>query len=324
MVDAGGDWILLIAYAIIILTLVGMGLGIVIIMTNDQNALRRTRRRRRDMYLTAPFGTFMLQQRRGQRQQHHHHQPRTPNNNHNNTTLRREWLFEPADMTFYRTTQVPWTPNYLDFHFDDGEVDIYDPESQNVHDTIVQRSIRNKFQDCSSSPSSKGSSFQNVKDRLLAFANSHFPVARRQKVSEVLKTIEARDTPIFNLDGKTEKDILGYVFSNVEPGGDHTELILQLEDCVENGQVVCSTGVATRIMNTLFLKDPDNAPKTRSVVRQAMLQDAATLRSQFPDDSPSAFTQRLESYFTSSSTAGSLLLSDDEIKQEIASWGADI
>jgi len=311
MADSGGDWILLIVYAAIILILVGMGIGIVVIMTNDENARRR---RRRTLLTATPFGTFMLQQRQGtlppQRQ------------------VRREWLFEPADMTFYQRTQVPWTPNYLDFHFDDGEVDVYDPESQNVHDTIVQRSIRDKFQDSAvaSSSSSTGVSFQTVKDRLLSFANTHFSVPRRQNVSEVLKTIEARDTPIFNLDGKTEKDVLGFVFSKVDPD-DHKELILQLEDCVENGQVVCSTGVATRIMNTLFLKDPANAPKTRSVVRQAMLHDAATLRSKFPDDSPSAFTQRLESHFTSSSngtTAGSFLLSDDEIKEEIASWGADI
>ncbi len=217
-------------------------------------------------------------------------------------------LFEPVDIPYYQT-QPTWIPNYLDFDFDEGEVFVYNPDSQNVHDTIVQRSVRSKYKEIESTNTNG--------DAITAIKGMSFPAKSRRKIMAVLNTIGSRNTSVINLDNKTENQILNQVWSQVKGTNREKELFIQLEDCYEHGKTVCTTGVATRLISVLYLDDPENFPRTKGTLRQEMLSKAATLRNQHPDEDDNEFKKRLISTFEKD-YAG--ILTSEEVQIEVSDW----
>lgn len=283
-----------------------IGLGIVYLMKERQ----KERRRR---LLSPPLGVRTMTHIPGRRLDHQRQRLLPP----------RQLLFEPQDLSFYMN-QRRWEPNYLDFDFNEDEVEIYDPDSQNVHDSLVQRAIRQKFDEISScGPSiTSGNSTEGgggVIQHLMSMASA-LPLPRRTAIQETLKTIQERDTTIVNLENKTEQEVLSTVYHAL-PAKDHDELLKQIEDCVENGKVVCPTGVATRLMNTLFLRDPESRPRTKAHIRSELLSKAAVIRQQYQDEDSPSFLSRLSSLFTSEYDG---VLTPEEVNTELNTWGSDL
>jgi len=225
-------------------------------------------------------------------------------------------LFEPVDIRYYHQHQVPWTPNYLDFDFgEEDEIRIYQPDSQNVHDTIVQRSIREKFNSLGNETAVPEERAEGIISEVRD-ATTSLPPRRRGKILEVLETIGNRNTPVINLNSQSEKQILKIVWDKVKGTESENELLKQLEDCHENGLTVCTTGVATRLMSVLFLDDPDNFPRTKGNLREEMLNKASVIREKFQDDD-SKFKQKLFYEFEKDYKG---ILTKNEIEDELNSW----
>lgn len=217
-------------------------------------------------------------------------------------------VFEPQDLTHYQN-QPLGILDYIEFDLDNGTVDIPEVDKQNTHDSIVQRVIRDGY-----SGVEKGDlgSFNKIsKDIKRASRNN-------QKVGQVLDRIKSRNANITNLSGDSEKQVLVNIWEQVKDNPDSVKFFISnLKDCVENEDVVCPTGVVTRIVSTVYLDTPEQFPRTKEIIKQEMLQTAAKLRNDNPEEEHDHFKQTLLNKYNSDYQG---ILTEKEIIKEVNDW----
>lgn len=178
----------------------------------------------------------------------------------NEKTLDNIYNFEISDLEFHRMD-----PNTR-MIFQDDAIHVPDPDSQNVHSSTVQRSIKSKFNEISDSSES--------------FINeiSEFYLGD-ETVQKVLKFISQRNSSINNLDNKTETEIFSDVWKKIKNNENLKSAFCEnLKDCIEDGNVVCPTGTTSRALSTLYIEDPENYPKTESLIREEIFCKASKVR----------------------------------------------
>ena len=145
--------------------------------------------------------------------------------------------------------------------------------SQNVHDTCVQNTVKQKYLDISKE-AKKSDSHMDYIEGIQQYAKDI-----GKDVSDVIKHIQDRNASLYNFAGQKEMDVLTNTWKTAEDDNVKHQIINELVDCRNSyGSIYCPTGVATRIVNATFVNDPDKMGRTKEVIHTEMMNIAVNLR----------------------------------------------
>lgn len=161
----------------------------------------------------------------------------------------------------------------------------FNHNNQNVHDTTIQDTIKKQYKRLKS----KGVIWQGggVKiEEILNYAK------RKSKIDEerlryILVEIYKRNSSIMNLDYSTELEILNMTwYDNNGCEKKRDQIINELYDCYDHvyKNIVCPTGVVSRLLNADIVLNPESSPRTIEMLREEMLNMAAKIRSDCEND----------------------------------------
>ena len=154
----------------------------------------------------------------------------------------------------------------------------FDNNAQNVHDSTVQDTIKQKFIKLKTNNIKKGI---NINDILIYAKNKNqlMDKFKEDRLKFILNSIRDRNSRITNLEDNTELEILGLVWGDERM---REQIINELFDCYngEYNNIVCPTGVVTRLLNADIILNPETTPRTIEILRTEMLNLAAQIRTE--------------------------------------------
>jgi hypothetical protein len=194
-----------------------------------------------------------------------------------------------------------------------------DPHS--VHDSGVVRSLATTYQRLRAAAPNSITIEETVRQvRELCAAK------KNNRALKALDSVERSVIPVHALDGAKEVEVLQTVWNRIKTSHDTTiqdTLVDSLADSVDQrGNVVCTQGKISRIIDSLNVVDPLVSLKPRWATRTELLEMAAKLRNENPDDDTMFKTQLRERARTLYVTTG--LMSQKVLDAEIDSWVDDI
>ena len=150
----------------------------------------------------------------------------------------------------------------------------FDNNAQNVHDSTVQDTIKQKFIKL------KKNNIKNkinINEILIYAKNKLTDKFKEDRLKFILTSIRDRNSRITNLEDNTELEILGLVWGDEKV---REQIINELFDCYnsEYNNIVCPTGVVTRLLNADIVLNPETTPRTIEILRTEMLNLAAQIR----------------------------------------------
>lgn len=141
----------------------------------------------------------------------------------------------------------------LDYHID----------NQNVHDTIMQKNIKNTYEQ---SHNFTGD-IEDITDNILELCKDK----DKEKIKDIIEKIKTRNSYVTNVNSN-EIDVLKNVWLN----GDlnvKKQIINELLDCVDIGNTLyCPTGVTSRIISAAHINNPQYAPKTKDILKREVIE----------------------------------------------------
>jgi hypothetical protein len=152
----------------------------------------------------------------------------------------------------------------------------FDNNAQNVHDSTVQDTIRQKFIKLKKNIIKKQI---NINEILMYAKNKLTDKFKEDRLKFILNSIRDRNSRITNLENNTELEILGLVWDDEKI---RDQIINELFDCYngEYNNIVCPTGVVTRLLNADIVLNPETTPRTIEILRTEMLNLAAQIRTE--------------------------------------------
>lgn len=272
---------------------------------------------------------------------------RVPVYNDVTTHIQADYLIDDADLEYYKNDinkdfeqrlalydphNVPQRANFYDNPQYDNIIRanivnqiIYNPDSQNVHDTMIQKALKKQYNAVSGSGSNK--SLDEVRKYIDQSELSH---KDKQTCNRVVDQIVKRNAKLTNFNNDSEVDILKKTWTN----GDQNVrdyLLQELKDC-DNGynEIYCPTGVASRIVNATFINDLDDnvaLPKTRELIHKEMMDSAAKVRTDLESsndynnvDETQQSVMFKDTLLAKYETDYENILSKDEIKDMTKDW----
>lgn len=187
--------------------------------------------------------------------------------------------------------------------------DIIRDDTQSVHDTIIQNQIKQEYNNHVLDGGSNGH------DGTLEEIIKYNP-EKSNDISAIIQQIQVRNSNVYNIKDD-EINVLKKVWSN---GNDNVkaQVIKELLDCKqERGGIYCPTGVVTRIIQSNFIENPENMPKTPNMFKKEMLNKASILKDKNPDMSDESFTTLLLNEYKSDYKD---ILTEPEIKTITDEW----
>lgn len=160
---------------------------------------------------------------------------------------------------------------------------------QNVHDSVVVKSIKNSVDSLQKSTTQRIGVDESVA-QIRNLVNGLPPSNKRSRALRVLDNIEQSTGTVYN-SGMGVVDALGLVWNRI---GMHTDekirsnlienLVNELSDSIEHGTVVCNAGKFARIIDTLNIADPDVKIVNTDTLKSEMLAKCAHLRRKLEDN----------------------------------------
>ena len=138
-------------------------------------------------------------------------------------------------------------------------------DSQNVHDTFIQETIKSAHKDMNIIPGYIEE--KQTEDQVLDSIKKEFP-----QTTGVINHINKRNSFISNI-SKTEKQVIHDIWEKCKQDQNiKNNFITQLLDCKDlSGGIVCGTGVVTRLTCSLYINDPESMPKDKNIIKQEIL-----------------------------------------------------
>lgn len=158
-------------------------------------------------------------------------------------------------------------------------------DTQNVHDTTIQKITKNKYTDLKKN---KQGAFSPNSLALSSYINnSDLSNEKKQTLLNTIEKIKNRNSNLTNFDGDTEFNILINTWNNSN-NTVKDQILNELLDCTSGthfgDNLYCPTGVATRIVNASFIEDPESMPKTKEIINEEMMNSASAIRTQLEQD----------------------------------------
>lgn len=184
--------------------------------------------------------------------------------------------------------------------------DILENDQQNVHDSIIQKSISKEY-----------NSIEKGKNpRILEDIINRNPQHSRE-IESIIESIKKRNSSIYNLNGDGELNVLENVWNN---GNDNVkdQIINELLDCKKDtGDLYCPTGVVSRIIQANFIENVNNIPRTKNVYKEEMLSKASILKEKNLDLTELEFKDLLLNQYSKDYDG---ILTRDEITNTTKEW----
>ena len=186
--------------------------------------------------------------------------------------------WEPIDIQIqydYEPTELPINTEVLE-PIVVPENDRFTLEAQNVHDSKLQRVLRKTFNDMEKIDDNDTRDTTNT--TTIEDIMSNCPLKYKENVRITLDTAFERNNTMTGYNNATEKEIILQTYNMVKNDEDYLTYFFQnLNDCIEYGNVVCSTGVVSRVLSTQFIKDPEAYPKNEKAIFQEILSKASVI-----------------------------------------------
>lgn len=156
-------------------------------------------------------------------------------------------------------------------------------DTQNVHDTGVNRYIRNIFRDIPIIHDSYGNVVKEIKEYI---KNHDMENEKYTNIEFVLDKISKRNSTIHNLNGR-ELDILATIWDKAKSNDNIRDMLFtQILDTKKSDcdDIYCPTGFVNRISIALVVETPELYPKTNNVINSEMMQTASNIRTKLESD----------------------------------------
>jgi hypothetical protein len=193
-------------------------------------------------------------------------------------------------------------------------------DGHNVHDSGLTKSLAATYEKLRAAAQSSTTTIEQTVQEVRELSK------HSKKALQALDSIERSTTPVHSLGGAKEVEVLQTVWNRIKTSHDKTiqdTLVESLADSVDQrGNVVCTQGKISRIIDSLNVVDPLVSLKPRWATRTELLEMAAKLRNENPDDDTTFKTQLRERARTLYVTTG--LMSQKVLDAEIDSWVDDI
>lgn len=145
-------------------------------------------------------------------------------------------------------------------------------DSQNVHDTVIQNNVKNKYSKLPQDYSDADGTILEI----MNFCNND------REIFDVIQKIKKRNARLVNFSGDTETDILKKTWNNGNLSVKN-QIINELRDCKNNNSIYCPSGVATRIVSSTYIDNPENYPRDKDTINREILEKCAHLRKKNPE-----------------------------------------
>lgn len=153
------------------------------------------------------------------------------------------------------------------------------PDLQNVHDSVVQNTIKHKFKNIEEKTQEQTENEKDIIKEIIERSKQSSP--KYAKISGILAQIASRSSPVYNLNSN-EIEVLKKTWINA-PEQQKDQILNELLDCEENNRLVCPTGVVSRIINSDVVLAPEKASKTIENLKEEMMNTAARVRNELED-----------------------------------------
>lgn len=157
----------------------------------------------------------------------------------------------------------------------DREQPLMYQDTQNVHDTTIQHQLKKTYQTIPKNSKTLFNEQEIIHQTELLGKDV-------ETIKTVLETIKERNNKVVNF-GDNEMTVL----ANTWKAGDDNikeQIINNLIDCAKdhplNTSVVCPTGVTSRIVESMYINDPETTPRTKDMYKEEMLNKASLVRNQ--------------------------------------------
>jgi hypothetical protein len=147
--------------------------------------------------------------------------------------------------------------------------------SQNVHDTGVNKYIRDIYRD--RQPVYNDNIVNEIKRYLMG---NDISDEKRNDIEFVLDKIQKRNGKVSNID-RNELDVLATVWNEAKSNDNIRDMLLtQIADTKkeDHDDIVCVTGFVNRISTALVVETPEKFPRTNNMLNAEMLQTASVIR----------------------------------------------
>ncbi len=155
------------------------------------------------------------------------------------------------------------------------------PDSQNVHDRVVQNTIKHKFKLINEKVPSESKNEKDIISEIIKYSKQD--PTKYAKIPDILNQISSRSASVQNINSNEMEVLEKTWISSKELQKD--QILNELLDCIEKDRLVCPTGVVSRIINSDVVLNPEKASKTIENLREEMMNTAAKVRSDLEEQS---------------------------------------
>jgi hypothetical protein len=195
-------------------------------------------------------------------------------------------------------------------------------DTQNVHDTYVQQQLKSTYKTVKTQKVGEDTCNYFKENDIL----NHALKSKKdtKNLGNIIKQIKDRNSSVTNFDSDNEYTILKNTWM-IANDNVKDQIINNLLDCEENTQLVCPTGTTSRIIESTYIDNPEDMPKTKDMFTTEMLSKASLIRntldssiSHLPDDEQSTILKRniIKSYKNDYKN----ILSDNQINDFTKDW----
>ena len=161
-------------------------------------------------------------------------------------------------------------------------------DNQNIHDTYVNNTIQNSINNIKTDQSISNKINLNIneinniiKDEI---NKQNFDNIKKNNILNVLESINSNSTKSYK-NNMTLSELLILIFNRIynEYNEDIqktflSNLIIELNDCIENNNIVCHTGIFNRIINSINLLDINVNIKTYDFLNEEIMNKCIAIR----------------------------------------------
>lgn len=213
-------------------------------------------------------------------------------------------------------------------NFDKNDVGYLGTNVQNVHSSLVQDTIKNKYQNVKIAADTSKVQNRDIPGEIINFTK-HLR-KDSSKIKDIINQISKRNSFVKNMND-TELNVLNNSWITAN-NNIKEQIINELLDITDDKDfIVCPTGVTSRIVNSNIVENPESTPVTEADIRQEMLLSASKIRNDlnklvnFQNLSESEQTTVLqEKLIQKYNKDYDGIISRERIKKELNTWINDI
>lgn len=170
---------------------------------------------------------------------------------------------------------------------------VYNPllqDPQNVHDSFINNTISNSINNIKNKVTDTNLNYNDIENILNKEINkTEFDQAKRNNIKRVLENINNSNFKSVK-NNMTIKEALILVFNKIYNKNDDeikkafiSNLLNELNDCVENNNVVCGTGIFNRIFSSINLLDEDVTVKSYDTLNTEIMNKCIAIRNKLEE-----------------------------------------